>query len=68
MKLCTTCRHYAPTTSGCWHPINTGASPVDGTLRHDVRWTYALAMRTADTSLDCGPQARLHVPKLESVA
>ena len=64
--FCKDCRHLHG--EECWHPINTRESPVDGTKLHDARWKYALSMRTATASLDCGPGAKHFAPRLESVA
>ena len=63
MQYCKDCRFLHD--KECWHPINTRKSPVDGEVIHDARWNFALSMRTSTQTLDCGPQARLFVPRLE---
>ena len=63
MKFCRDCRHLHG--EECWHPINERVSPVDGKTLHDARWKYALSMRTAMASLDCGPHGVYFAPRLE---
>ncbi len=65
MKLCITCRFYDEQSEGCRHSINRRTSPVDGSTLYDARWKYAISMRTATGTLDCGPDARHFAPRLE---
>ena len=65
MIYCRDCRHFNAPSEGCWHPINTRESPIDGTALHEAHWKYALSMRTSQSTTDCGPNGRLFAPRLE---